>query len=902
MIPLKLQLKNFISYGPQVQTINFEPYHLICLSGKNGHGKSALLDALTWALWGQARKNSNPGKADEGLLRLGQTHMMVALDFQYNGLLYRVRREYTIVGGKAISHLDFGIVDPQSQQLRPLTEKTIRGTQEKINQVLCLDYDSFINSAFLRQGQSNEFSKKSARERKDVLARILGLERYEQLRKKATEKVRTLSQEKEHRVQQQQALHVELGARESIQVQLEELTQALQALQLQEQELYAALHTLEQENRGLESQRQAHTKLCVTNEHHTKTLQEALTIFQSKVATWRTIQKEQKNLHQTQAVAQEIATLEKQLQEMQTTLKNYRNVVARLAQDKALLADCKEKLLKDHSQCMQEYTRQQSMYDARRAQLLEQLKLKSEKQKAITIEQDMLIKEMAKIKQSSSILPELHKKLEIEEKLFERRKTFYHKFVMRGNLLKKEAKELFTKKELVSTVKAQCPLCTQTLPPSLSTNLNSSFMLKHSLVEHHINRIARVLHELKSTLANQHQTIDALKLELQTHTDACTRMEELKKQHLRYEADAKEEARLELATQRGLQDVERELRVRKTNGVAPFENFLATDTQYLTTLKRIEETEAYVKENASLENKYDELNARFAHLTQESQKQQNLRIQVALQAERKREIHELCIRIKALKSEQKKLALELEQYKTYEIALTNMEERIRERDQRLKTCHAHKETLLQKQGAIQQHKKILQEKEQEAQTILKRIKEVDDLTHQYQALSQAFSKDGIQALLIEEAIPEIEHEANILLSKLTDNAAHLIIESVRDLKSGATKETLDIKISDALGIRSYELFSGGEAFRIDFALRIAISKLLARRAGAALQMLIIDEGFGSQDEEGLAHITDVLHKIQEEFNKVIIVSHLPSMKDMFPVQFFVYKHPHGSTVTVMEQG
>ena len=125
---------------------------------------------------------------------------------------------------------------------------------------------------------------------------------------------------------------------------------------------------------------------------------------------------------------------------------------------------------------------------------------------------------------------------------------------------------------------------------------------------------------------------------------------------------------------------------------------------------------------------------------------------------------------------------------------------------------------------------------------------------------------------------------------------------MRDLKKGGTKETLDIKISDQAGIRPYELFSGGEAFRIDFALRIAISKLLARRAGTALQTLIIDEGFGSQDEEGLGHIMDALHKIQEDFSKIIIVSHLPAMKDQFPVQFLIEKGVQGSTVSVIEQG
>jgi DNA repair protein SbcC/Rad50 len=180
--------------------------------------------------------------------------------------------------------------------------------------------------------------------------------------------------------------------------------------------------------------------------------------------------------------------------------------------------------------------------------------------------------------------------------------------------------------------------------------------------------------------------------------------------------------------------------------------------------------------------------------------------------------------------------------------------------------------------------------------------ELENLCTDYQAIATAVSKDGIQALIIEHALPEIEHETNILLGQLTDNQAQIIIESLRDLKKGGTKETLDIKISDAAGIRPYELFSGGEAFRIDFALRLAISKLLAHRAGTSLQTLIIDEGFGSQDEEGLSHIMDALYKIQNNFSKIIIVSHLASMKDQFPVHFFIEKGSQGSSVRVIEQG
>jgi len=184
----------------------------------------------------------------------------------------------------------------------------------------------------------------------------------------------------------------------------------------------------------------------------------------------------------------------------------------------------------------------------------------------------------------------------------------------------------------------------------------------------------------------------------------------------------------------------------------------------------------------------------------------------------------------------------------------------------------------------------------------KEIAHLTEIVDDYNIIAEATSKNGIQALLIENAIPEVEQEANRLLAKLTNNQAHIFIESLRDLKKGGTKETLDIKISDAAGMRPYELFSGGEAFRIDFALRIAISKLLARRAGTSLQTLIIDEGFGSQDEEGLTNIMDAIHKIQDDFLKIIVVSHLTSMKDQFPVHFLVEKGINGSTVNVIELG
>ena len=229
MIPLQLQIKNFLSYGPETQTIDFANYHLICLSGKNGHGKSAMLDAITWAIWGQARKSSGNSKPDAGLLHLGQKHMMVVLEFEVNGQHYRVRREYLNTASKPFATLDFGVRQADGKQIA-LTDKTIKDTQEKIERTIGITYESFTNSTFLRQGQSNEFSKKSPKERKEILAQILQLQKFESQKKIAMLHARKLQQDYNTQQSIQQRIEQELTALASVTQEYATIQENLQRL------------------------------------------------------------------------------------------------------------------------------------------------------------------------------------------------------------------------------------------------------------------------------------------------------------------------------------------------------------------------------------------------------------------------------------------------------------------------------------------------------------------------------------------------------------------------------------------------------------------------------------------------------------------------------------------------
>ncbi len=178
-----------------------------------------------------------------------------------------------------------------------------------------------------------------------------------------------------------------------------------------------------------------------------------------------------------------------------------------------------------------------------------------------------------------------------------------------------------------------------------------------------------------------------------------------------------------------------------------------------------------------------------------------------------------------------------------------------------------------------------------------RLSEHESLTRDlglYGDLREAFSKRGVPAMIIETVVPELERSANELLTRMTDGRLHVRIETQREIKTGELREALDIIISDELGSRPYELYSGGEAFRINFATRIALSRLLANRAGAQLRSLFIDEGFGTQDARGREQLIEAINSIQDDFDRILVITHIEEMKEAFPARIEVTKTPEGS--------
>ncbi|NJK28062.1 MAG: hypothetical protein HC925_05500 [Coleofasciculaceae cyanobacterium SM2_3_26] len=155
--------------------------------------------------------------------------------------------------------------------------------------------------------------------------------------------------------------------------------------------------------------------------------------------------------------------------------------------------------------------------------------------------------------------------------------------------------------------------------------------------------------------------------------------------------------------------------------------------------------------------------------------------------------------------------------------------------------------------------------------------------------------------MIENILPQLEAETNRILARLSANQLHVQFVTQKASRSSGKAsrkliDTLDILIADTRGTRAYETYSGGEAFRVNFAIRLAMARLLAQRSGTPLQMLIVDEGFGTQDQEGCDRLIAAIQGIASEFACILAVSHIPYIKEAFQTRIEVRKTENGSQI------
>lgn len=856
MIPRLLKISGFLSYKEPVE-IDFTRIHVACISGSNGAGKSALLDAMTWALFGQARKN------DETIINNSRNidAAEVTFEFEYESNIYRIIR--CLRRGKT-STVDLLIWNQETGNWHPMTEKSVRQTNKRIEELLHLDFETFINASFFLQGKADQFTSQSAGDRKKILSNILELDIWEKYQTAAAEKRRNQT--------------VRLSFLEN---RLDEIEKELS----EEPQRREVLNRLDEELKKSEEQ-------LVIKQQAWQNAKSAETLLESHQAAYQSLlQNYEKSVRQIDAQKSRLSKRTLESLSIQELLKEEPEIESGYRQ----LQKIREELSEWNKKALENYR-----IDGERKEITGKI---GQLRAGLESEQATLRQEILRLEKNFELIPELFQKqkelqtqiesieafLSEKESVNESLRNITEIIVeKRAENQQLDAQMRDLKKRITELQAAQvgtpCPFCGRELDEEHTLTYLQSMQLDGKKLgdRYRINS-----EELKKL----NEEKDALNRKLLEIQNAEKKHLELSRMLAPISAEIKKIQENEPYRQ-NLSD-----RLSEIQKLLETESFCVKERQRLSMLE--EQAKALGYNPAA----HEQCREKESELAQSENRWQEVQQAKAALQPIQREIIDLTNQIAVDEKELEQIEGSVEQQKAaldeFSANLPDLQKAKKEFD----TVQAETNRIRLEKGAAEQLVSVLESLKKQKQEVIREREEVNLQISQLKYLEKAFSKNGIPAILIDQALPEIEEHANLILGKLTDERMSVRFSTQKEYKDKNREdkiETLAIFISDETGSREYELFSGGEAFRINFAIRLALSHILTKRAGARLQMLVIDEGFGSQDEEGRQRLIEAIIAVQDDYKKILVITHLDELKDAFPSRIEVEKTPDGSRVNVIE--
>ena len=856
MVPLRLTLKNFMCYRDDVPTLDLEGIHVACLCGDNGHGKTALLDAMTWALWGKARAGTQ-----EELIHQGRLDMYVELDFLSRGQRYRVTRRYSRSGRTRQGHplLELQVVTEDGAT--PLTEGVSRETQARITDLIHMDYETFTNTAFLKQGDADRFTTSTPSKRKETLAEVLDLSYYAKLEERAKERSREA---------QMEAAKID----SEVEWRRREIARRPQ----DEENLAGVVTALERIEREVAAQREVVDRL------------------RSSVQLHRERRNELADIHSGLSVKRnDIKLLETQVGDLGSRVGAYESAVAREQDTRQGFNELQG--LRTEQALLDRALGRKTELDAERFRLDREIAVQHERLSGkaaylrAAIDRDRPRAEsLGEIESRIAGLVQEEADVERNREGLERQRTELQRTADRMRDLEVEKTRMLSEMEdtrkkfdMLERGDSLCPLCNQTLGPGGKEHLRREY--------EGLGRESRRLYDANSnemeSRAREHKELGSLVSSGEAEVVEAARQIDRSRASLESERDAAEKARAEV--DRSLGELERlERTVAEGDFTHEERKLLEALDADLSDLEYDRERHRWVRERTTTLAPYDELHRKLLEAVEKlGPERESLSSVREVLHRRKQEVVE---------AEERGATLQIEL-----AALESDEYRLATAEALAAQLDAQRTRALGDRAVLEQQIRRAVELEQELEVYEGERRRLADEKAIYDELATAFGKNGVQALIIETAIPQLEIDSNEVLMRLTENRMNLKLQLQKGRRDrrGQPSEELDIRIADEVGTRSYETFSGGEAFRINFALRIALSRLLARRAGAPLPTLLVDEGFGSQDSAGQERLIEAIRSIQDDFEKIIVITHIEQIKEAFPVRIEVTKTEMGSTFAVV---
>ncbi|OPY64116.1 MAG: Nuclease SbcCD subunit C [Pelotomaculum sp. PtaU1.Bin065] len=841
MIPLRIEANNFRGIPHAEADLSNIDVAAVC--GPNGAGKSTFFTtAPMFALFGWTPKGIDLGK----MVRTGQTEMSTTFDFEHRGETYRVTRSYSRKGrGKSTLELQKQIGGKWESE----SGASIGETEEKIRTLLNLDANTFINSSMILQGAANKFTAALPSERKEILKKVIGLDIYDRLLEVAKTKAKSTELELEKVKAKQAELDEKLKDRQELEAERDTVETQLKQVADDISQKEAELRETEETVRSL----QADTEKA---EEILKQI-DALAIEISDKQTERDTQ--QKRL----AEAEKYTSQEEKIKRNAAEYERVNGLVITLCAKRPQL----DSLKADVGRIESDITKVDASIkkiDTEIADKEQALRERPELERA-----DKEYREAVTSTESMDVLFE--KWTMLDKEVSKARETWNTELTAYNSKTKNLERELETLRgkvkmlddsNCIDSERASCRF------------LADAIEAKARLIEVQNEYNGHIIQACKNTALAQkmsglendrdslgydpveHKRLKSLVTDLRPKTDKLARLSGLSEvlEQLQAQKQQEENRKAELAAQldakkADVQELEKELAP-----LADHEKRLPNLQTWADALKRLP-AEQEVKTAAT---------ERIAALDREIATKQEQSGKLGLERD-----------VLLAKTNNLNIAkLNVTSYQGY-----------------IKAKQDEQNTLHTQAGGIKAKLEDMAKAEEERRQVAAKIEPTAKELTRWQTLIKAFGRDGIPALIIENAVPELEQIATGILGQMTNGQQALRFETQKEIKSkpGMT-ETLDIWVEcDEPEDRIYESFSGGEQLRIDFAVRFALSELLANRAGGKIEWLTVDEGLGSQDAEHRELVLEAIKKVSDRFRKTLVITHIEAAQAVFEQQIYLDK-------------
>ncbi len=924
MKPLKLTMSAFGSYaGKNVIDFTGQQQGIFLITGDTGAGKTTIFDAITYALYNQTSGGERNGNMMRSQYAQPETETYVELEFLYRGQTYRVRRnpDYkitkTLKNGKIreqkVPHsveltLPDGTVFPEKKN----------ATDAKIIEILGLTADQFSQIVMIAQGDFLKLLYTKSDERKMIFSKLFRTDIYwkiqENLRRKSMEMDERI-QENDRAFEQEKSRIIPLP--ESEELPLDELVERLRERvkdALKEQnlrranveelnkkitkyeeinKLFVSLEKIRQTGRELEA-RQAESK------ERRQQIENARKADKVLVA-------EQQNLRQQQAVeqsAQAIAKMGETLaddQEMFETLKTQLQEAE--AKQKREAADTQKKMLA-LEQSLPSY---EALQNAR-----------SEEQQAKKVWEDLGKTSEESFHKKEAGIAALKEQQKRQEQAVEQTKKNWEQTSLSASESAKHYEhmyEAFLKEQagiLAENLSAgcPCPVCGSTVHP------DPAKLSDHAVTELEVEQAkkTRAAAEEKRDLA--YAAFEAEKTEKQKLAQAVEKEEadfvlaqtiakqqrkEAEQNYVSLQKIAEQireklvypslaEAKKQYAAmQKALEAAEQEIakKRQKVSELAEAMNTLkgqklAEEENQKTAKKLAVKTE---KEYAKLLEKSGFVSEETYHLAILPERSRS-----KLEREEK-EYESQCLR---QQSEQKLLEKQVSG-KTY-TDTTELNEQLKAEKQALKEAE---KTYMELHTAYENDRSVLQN----CAVYLEKGKKLESEDQVIKSLSKTANgrlsgsaKIDFETYIQRQYFKQIIHEANKRL--LTMSNHQFILKLKEEANTGRkTNEGLDLSVYSLVtdSERDVKTLSGGESFLAALAMALGLSDIVERSAGAIhLDMMFIDEGFGSLDAQSRQQAIEVLAELAGDSRMVGIISHVTELKEQIDRKLVVSRTDKGS--------